>query len=363
MSRFASCKPTGIVDAIEAAGGSSPAQLHSSRGRHRSERFHYFCIPLRRHGKKVAAGKPRGRSGHWTGGGTGEESSLHWESREPCIVDNDRLFVGFSEPQLYQIAGYGSDSNPPTIQWFCREGIVADSNAISLARAIRKEMETGGIATHDCVRALLTLLGVHIVRTYANLKLAGARPGQCFDGLSVRGADTIGAYIREHIAEHLDLEHLARFAGLSASHLSRVFLRQFGTSPHRYIVKFRLDRAWSLSAYSTLSFKAIARMVGFSTSSHMTATMRRNLGVTPSQVRCGQARARRQPPDDRAEPAKIRPRNRQITVSFHVQGGQGGLMGCVCGRRAETTAPWGACGSGAARGSRVSRPSWASAVG
>jgi AraC-like DNA-binding protein len=53
-------------------------------------------------------------------------------------------------------------------------------------------------------------------------------------------------YLEEHAAENVTLEALARFAGLSAFHLCRVFREAVGMTPHAYQTQVRVRRAKSL---------------------------------------------------------------------------------------------------------------------
>ena len=46
--------------------------------------------------------------------------------------------------------------------------------------------------------------------------------------------------------ERLDVDDLARAAGLSRAHFSREFKRAFGESPHAYLLTRRLERAATL---------------------------------------------------------------------------------------------------------------------
>jgi AraC family transcriptional regulator len=50
-------------------------------------------------------------------------------------------------------------------------------------------------------------------------------------------------YILAHLAEPIEVAELAKLAGRSSFHFSRVFTRSVGTTPHRYIVHLRLQSA------------------------------------------------------------------------------------------------------------------------
>ena len=64
--------------------------------------------------------------------------------------------------------------------------------------------------------------------------------------------------------EPLDVDDLARAAGLSRAHFSREFKRAFGESPHGYLLTRRLERAAALLRNTDRSVADICFSVGLS---------------------------------------------------------------------------------------------------
>jgi AraC-like DNA-binding protein len=60
----------------------------------------------------------------------------------------------------------------------------------------------------------------------------------------------------------LEVEDLARTAGLSKAHFSREFRRTFGESPHAYLLTRRLERAGALLRNTDYSVAEICLEVG-----------------------------------------------------------------------------------------------------
>lgn len=73
--------------------------------------------------------------------------------------------------------------------------------------------------------------------------------------------------------------------GMSERHFSRLFHTEIGKSPREYILTTRLRLANWLLCHTTKSITTIAFEAGFSSPAHLSATFRKKLGKTPTQVR------------------------------------------------------------------------------
>ncbi|MFW5857223.1 MAG: helix-turn-helix domain-containing protein [Planctomycetota bacterium] len=103
------------------------------------------------------------------------------------------------------------------------------------------------------------------------------------------------ARAREFIEEHyheidIDVATLARRAGLSRYHFSRLFKAHIGQSPYAYLLHVRLRRAQALLAETDLPIKQIGMMVGFGDYAYFCNSFRKHLGCTPGSVRRRRAR-------------------------------------------------------------------------
>ncbi len=85
--------------------------------------------------------------------------------------------------------------------------------------------------------------------------------------------------------EPLDVDDLARAAGLSRAHFSREFRRAFGESPHAYLLTRRLERAASLLRTTDHSVAEICFSVGLSSVGSFTSSFTRTYGVSPTGYR------------------------------------------------------------------------------
>lgn len=76
---------------------------------------------------------------------------------------------------------------------------------------------------------------------------------------------------------------LAAVADLSPYHFARAFKRSVGSSPHRYVLRRRIERAKYHLAAGELSLAAVALACGFGSQSHFSAHFRAATGLTPRQ--------------------------------------------------------------------------------
>jgi AraC-like DNA-binding protein len=86
-------------------------------------------------------------------------------------------------------------------------------------------------------------------------------------------------------AEALDVDDLARAAGLSRAHFSREFRRAFGDSPHQYLLTRRLERAAALLRNTDRSVADICFSVGLQSVGSFTTSFTRTYGKSPTVYR------------------------------------------------------------------------------
>jgi AraC-like DNA-binding protein len=97
--------------------------------------------------------------------------------------------------------------------------------------------------------------------------------------------DRVRLLLAERPEERWTLERLARRVGWSPYHLAHQFRLYTGATVHRYLEELRLAAALRRIEAGDTSLAALAVELGFSHHSHMTARLRRSLGVTPRAIR------------------------------------------------------------------------------
>ncbi len=156
-----------------------------------------------------------------------------------------------------------------------------DLTALRIGRLIRQELAREQPA-EVAVDSLVTLMGMHLIRNYnAGIDWSARSRG----GLSETNIKKLKAYIRDNFRRKIPISQLASLSNLSESHFQQAFARTFGESPHRIIVKMRLDFAAGLMRDTDRSLAEIAFLSGFASQSHMTSTMKKFMNITPNLIR------------------------------------------------------------------------------
>lgn len=92
-------------------------------------------------------------------------------------------------------------------------------------------------------------------------------------------------YIDAHLGDDLSIVALASEVELSPHHFSQSFKAALGTTPHRYVLRRRLERAQLLLKTTKMPITEIALALGFASQSHFTQVFRTQCGVTPAVAR------------------------------------------------------------------------------
>lgn len=90
-------------------------------------------------------------------------------------------------------------------------------------------------------------------------------------------------YISHHYHQAITLTDLAKMAGLSNSHYSRLFKKNVGYSPIEYLTHLRIDRAKVLLAHSDIRIKDVSQNVGYEDELYFSRIFKKIVGVSPSQ--------------------------------------------------------------------------------
>jgi AraC-like DNA-binding protein len=89
----------------------------------------------------------------------------------------------------------------------------------------------------------------------------------------------------EHLAEAPDQEAVARAAGVSASHLRRLFHEILGAAPRKIMDQMRFERATELMSDPGIKLNDVAERCGFQSTSAFSRAFKQFFGCSPAEWR------------------------------------------------------------------------------
>jgi len=110
-------------------------------------------------------------------------------------------------------------------------------------------------------------------------------PNRAVQKLKARTLSKVREYTSAHISEGIHVSDLAVLAGMSLGRFALAFRASTGLTPHRYILRERIEAVGRLLSEHQHSLAEVALRCGFSSQQHMATVMKKIAGVTPSDVR------------------------------------------------------------------------------
>ena len=90
-------------------------------------------------------------------------------------------------------------------------------------------------------------------------------------------------WLPANLAEDLSLETLAGRAGMTPRTFSRVFSRDLGMSPARYVERIRVEAARALLQDDGITVSRVAELCGFRHPETLRRAFQRHLSVSPQE--------------------------------------------------------------------------------
>ena len=100
-----------------------------------------------------------------------------------------------------------------------------------------------------------------------------------------RPIQELEGWIPEHLHEELTVEKLAEFVSMSPRNFARVFVRETGITPARYIDKLRIETACRYLVETQLTLKEIAVLCGLTSIDNMRKVFLKYIHISPTDYR------------------------------------------------------------------------------
>ncbi len=92
-------------------------------------------------------------------------------------------------------------------------------------------------------------------------------------------------YCREHLAEDIGVNDMAKAAGYSRYHFTRLFKAAYRATPNDFLVELRVSAAAQLLRDGDRSVKDVAAACGYADPAYFCKVFRRSIGVSPGVFR------------------------------------------------------------------------------
>jgi AraC family transcriptional regulator len=210
-------------------------------------------------------------------------SKTPYEARWQAIGDEPfktmHLYLGLSI--FRKAAKEVLDLNDVTPQ--LREISGQKDQVLSLLLAqLRDELTSDHKTSALFVQGIAQSLAVHLIRNYLDTTVG---PREQKGGLPAFKLRKIIDLLEAQLHEEFSLRRLAREAGMSDFHFSRLFKKATGFTPSSYFIRLRMAEARRLLRETSKSIIEVAIDVGYTNPSHFSQIFRREVGVSPSEYR------------------------------------------------------------------------------
>jgi AraC family transcriptional regulator len=158
----------------------------------------------------------------------------------------------------------------------------ADPQLRALAAAVNAEMNTGFPSGRLFLDSVEQAIAAALVSGHA-IRRRPVRP--CRGGLGSGRMRRIKELVHARMEEDLNLEEMAQSVALSTAHFARMFRKSTGETPHRFVLRQRIERAKAMLRAADGRILDVAVACGFKTQQHFAQVFRHTCGVSPTRYR------------------------------------------------------------------------------
>lgn len=206
------------------------------------------------------------------------EVPSYWQWNQAAHLITVQLDSNFLGNVATELGRYG----PHPIE-FCPTFEASDEPLNHLVMLLRSELQGLGVGTQLYTDALMQAFATCLLLRYGSSPDTRWHPT---GKLSRTVLQQLVDFIEANLAEDLTLPQLSCIAGLSPHYFATSFKQATGMPPHQYVIQRRVQVAKQLLMRDrSLTIAQIATTVGFSDQSHLCRHLRRQLKVTPKQLR------------------------------------------------------------------------------
>src|SRR6202008_2063554 len=158
----------------------------------------------------------------------------------------------------------------------------ADLRLSALVAAVNAEMVAGFPSGRLFLDSVEQAIAIALVHGHA----VRHRPVQiCRGGLGSARLRRIKELVHANMGDDLGLDEMAQSVGLSTAHFARMFRKSTGETPHRFVLRQRIERAKAMLRSPDARVLDVAVACGFKTQQHFAQVFRDVCGISPTGYR------------------------------------------------------------------------------
>jgi AraC family transcriptional regulator len=178
------------------------------------------------------------------------------------------------------VAGVAREGLPASSVEFATQRSTADLTIAFYADAFRTELANRSLNGPLYAETLTIGLTLHLLSHYAVARPRIPYPRGKLTSFQLR---RVVELIMADLSEEVSLRAMAEEANVSPFHFTRMFRKTLGVTPHRFVLRQRIQKALHLIREGKLSLAQVATEAGFCDQAHFTHAFRSVVGTTPAR--------------------------------------------------------------------------------
>lgn len=166
-------------------------------------------------------------------------------------------------------------------QLYCQPGGVFDETVWHLGNALLPALERPHEIGAIYAEQLMLAANTYFAHAFGGMRPARDRTGMLAPWQVRRATEAMSSLMDSDVS----LKELAAQCGLSVSYFVRAFKATTGDPPHRWLLRYRVERAKPLLAQTQATLAEIAISCGFADQSHFTRVFKSFVGMPPAAWR------------------------------------------------------------------------------
>lgn len=191
--------------------------------------------------------------------------------------DHTHTFLLLSIPLTDELLEFGTSAGVPGLNFgLLHDRTISDVFVSSVVRQIWYGLQTESMDPLHYLPAAAKYLIVELVA------LMHRTSQKSVGGLAGPTKKKVLEYIHFNLDQTITIGDLAKLSELSDFHFLRAFRQSFGTTPHRYLILQRIEKAKELLTLSNMPLGELARLVGYGSSETLCRAFKAE-GLPPPQ--------------------------------------------------------------------------------